>query len=202
MSRVSRGSLLLVFLIVVAGQASAYRLIYKEQLYQLNHQQLSMYPEDYAANIAWLEIAVKADFANPLYALARIETPGEWEYYRHLFRMHLNLHLVNQYLGWATGYMKFDAYFFNAPWRDDNLESLIRAEGLFEMALYYWDEAVHWSSMAAGFRWLHLSDVQHWEDQSHRIQHGELDYGAIIGRHTARLERVRAEFLAMDATTY
>ncbi len=197
-----RGTLLLVLLLVIAGETQAYRLIYKEQLYRLNHQQLYMYPEDYAENIRWLELALKADFANPLYALAKIETPREWEYYRALFWMHLNLHLVNQYLGWASKYMKFDAYFYNYPWRDQNIDSLLRSESLFEIARYYWDEAVRWSTEAARFPWLHLKELEYWADQSHRIERGELDYGAIIDRHQARLERVRAEFLAMDESTY
>lgn len=202
MGRRVRRLVLVGLLVLVAGHASAYRLIYKEQLYELNHQQLTMYPEDYAENIRWLELALRADFANPLYALAIVETPREWEFYRALFWMHLNLHLVNQYLGWGSRYMKFDAYFFNEPWKEDNLDSLIRAESLFEIARYYWDEAVRWSDEAARFAWLNLEEIQAWEDQSFRIQNGELDYDAIIDRHQARLERVRAEFLAMDASTY
>lgn len=191
-----------LLLVITATQVGAYRLIYKEQLYELNHQQLYMYPEDFAENVRWLELALKADFANPLYALAEIETRREHEYYRSLFWMHLNLHLVNQYLGWATKYFKFDAYYYNYPWREDNLDSLLRAESLFEIARYYWDEAVRWSEEAAAFRWLNLEEIQNWEDQSHRIQEGELDYGAIIDRHVARLERVRAEFHAMDDNTF
>jgi len=184
--------------LVVASPVFGYRLIYKEQLYELNHQQLYMYPENYAENIRWLEMALDADFANPLYALAVIRTPTEHEYYRDLFTMHLNLHLVNQYLGWASDYMKFDAYFYNEPWRDDNLNSLVRAESLFNIALYYWDQAVEWSNRAAEFRWLNLEEVQQWEDQSFRIQSGALDYRAIINRHLERLNQVRAEFEAMD----
>ncbi len=189
-------------LCVISLPAFSYRLIYKEQLYELNHQQLYMYPEDYAANIAWLEVALDADFANPLYALAEIETPQDWEYYRALFWMHLNLHMVNQYLGWARGYVKFEARFFNYPWIDENLEAFERAESLFDIALYYWDEALRWSDEAAAFVWLDLEEVQHWADQSYRIQNGELDYDAIIFRHRERLAEVRAQFFAMDANTY
>jgi hypothetical protein len=191
-----------VLVFVVAAQAFPYRLIYKEQLYELNHQQLYMRPENYAENIRWLEAAVKADFANPLYALAVIHNEREWEYYRYLFLMHLNLHLVDQYLGWAGDYMKFEAYFFNYPWREDNLDSLVRAESLFEIAGYYWDQAVSWSNQAAEFPWLNLPEVQNWSDQSYRIQNGELDYGAIIARHQARLEEVRTAFASMGPETY
>jgi hypothetical protein len=202
MSRSVRIFALAALVAVTAVEAQAYRLIYKEQLYELNHQQLYMYPEDYAANIAWLEVALEADFANPLYAFAEVETPREHEYYRALFWMHLNLHLVNQYLGWGSEYMKFDAFYYNYPWREDNLESLLRAESLFEIARYYWREAVRWSEEAARFPWLNLEEIQHWEDQSYRIEHGELDYGAIIDRHQERLEEVRSQFLAMDEDTF
>lgn len=202
MSRFSRALMLVALVLLAASDVWAYRLIYKEQLYELVHQQLYRYPEDYAENIRWLERAISADFANPLYALAEIETRRDWDYYRALFWMHLNLHLVDQYLGWGAKYMKFDAYFYNEPWREDNLDSLLRAESLFEIARYYWEEAVRWSDQAAEFRWLNLEEIQNWEDQSYRIQQGELDYDAIIDRHVERLEEVRAEFLAMDPNSY
>jgi hypothetical protein len=195
-----------VFAVVCALLATpsvwGYKLLFKEQLYEMNHQQLYMYPEDYAANIAWLERALSADFANPLYAFAEIENEREWEYYRSLFWVHLNLHIVDQYLGWAAGYMKFDARFFNYPWKEDNLASLERAESLFSIALYYWEEAVAWSEEAARFPWMSLEEIQYWADQSYRIATGELDYGAIIARHQERLEEVRAQFETMDANTY
>lgn len=197
-----RVTLLLLLVVTFAAPVWAYRLIYKEQLYPLVHEQLYMRPENYAENVRWLEAALSADFANPLYAMARVETPREHEYYRALFWMHLNLEMTRQYLGWAGDYMKFDAYYFNYPWRDDNLESLIRAEELFEIARYYWSEAVAWSAEAAQFRWMHLPEIQYWADQSYRIEHGELDYDAIIDRHVRRLEEVRAEFQAMDDSTF
>ena len=200
--RITRLVLLAVVAMSAAAPVYSYRLLYKEQLYELNHQQLYMRPENYAENIRWLEMALSADFANPLYALAEIETERDWEYYRDLFWMHLNLHLVNQYLGWASDYMKQEAYFYNYPWRDDNLASLERVDALFLYARYYWEQAVVWSARAAQFPWLNLEEVQQWEDQSYRIQNGELDYGAIIDRHQARLEEVRLAFEQMDETTY
>jgi hypothetical protein len=193
---------LAICLLLVASSAFSYRLLYKEQLYELNHQQLYMRSENYAENIRWLELSLSADFANPLYALAEISNQREWEYYRDLFWMQLNLHLVEQYLGWASDYMKFEAYFYNYPWREDNLESLVRADSLFDIALYYWQEAKMWSDRAGQFPWLELEEIAQWADRSYRIQTGDLNYEAIIGRHQARLESVRAEFEAMDSSTY
>lgn len=184
------------------SQLSAYRLIYREQLYELHHRQLYNYPIDIAENIHWLELALRADFANPLNALARIDNETEWAKYRDLFTMHLNLKLVELYLLWATGYYKFDAYFYNYPWRDQNLESLEKSELLLNYALVYWDQAQEYAQAAGGYRWLYLEEVQYWEDELYRIQDGQLDYGRIIQRHLDRLEEVRSEFEAMGPGTY
>ncbi len=180
----------------------AYRLIYREQLYQLHHRQLYNYPLDIAENIHWLETALRADFANPLNALAHIENETEWEKYRQLFTMHLHLKLTELYLLWATGYYKFDAYFYNYPWKPQNLESLDKSEVLLTSALVYWDEALRYSNEASRHRWIYLNEIQFWEDENYRIQNDELNYRHIIEKHLSRLQDVRREFQAMDNTSY
>ncbi|MFP4330602.1 MAG: hypothetical protein ACOC45_00275 [Alkalispirochaetaceae bacterium] len=195
-------ALTLLLALLVQPQLPAYRLIYKEQLYELYHVHLYQYPERIKENIYWLEQAQAADFANPLNALARVENQREWEWYRYLFSMHVNLKLTELYLRWGSKYNKEEAYFFNYPFRDENLESLEIAESLFEEARYYWGEAQRWSREASGFRWINLEEIQNWEDEHHRIETGRLDYGAIIDRHIQRLRQVRAAFEGMDETTY
>jgi hypothetical protein len=56
---------------------AAYYAEYKEQYYRLYHLHNIRYPDDTMENIHWLEMALKADFANPLYALALIENDVE-----------------------------------------------------------------------------------------------------------------------------
>jgi hypothetical protein len=192
----------LLLVCLLAQPAWSYRLIYKEQLYELFHVQFYQYPERIAENVKWLQMALDADFANPLYALAEIEDRTEWERYKRLFMMHVNLKLVELHLRWASKYNKQAAYFYNAPWRDDNLESLERAESLFNVALAYWDDAVAWSEEAWKLQGVHLEEIQKWADENHRIETGELDYEAIIARHQQRLEETRAAFEAMDENTY
>ena len=200
---VGRTSLvLLIFLCVPVVPSSAYRLIYREQLYELYHRHFTMYPERIAENVYWLEQALRSDFANPLNALATIRNEREWEWYRELFSMHINLRLVDLYLLWGAQYMKFEAYFYNAPWQRQNLESLDRAEELFTYASVYWAEAQRWSQEAASFRFIHLEEIQYWEDEHDRLRTGDLDYGRIIDRHLDRVAEVRAAFTAMDASTY
>jgi hypothetical protein len=192
---------LTVLLLLCSPALFAYKILYAEQFYRLYHLHFYQYPDDTMENIYYLEQALKSDFANPLYALAEIENKDQWAQYRTLFKMHVNLKLVELYLTLGSKYDKMTAYFYNAPWREQNLESLESAEQSYRVALQYWQEARRW---AARLPWLYynLQEIQKWEDECIRIWNGDLDYGEIIGTHLDRLERVRQRFLAMDENTY
>ena len=104
-------------------------------------------------NIHYLEQALKADFANPLYALARIADRQEWAQYRTLFKMHANLKLIELYLTLGSKYDKMVAYFYNAPWKRQNLESLEQAESAYRLALGYWGESLRWAARIPRLRY-------------------------------------------------
>ena len=114
----------------------SYTVLYAEQYYKLYHRHFYMYPDATMENMVWLERALNADFCNPLYALAKINDDAEWEHYRYLFKMHVNLKLVELHLILANGYDKHRAYFYNEPWKEQNLESLETAEELYKTGLY------------------------------------------------------------------
>ncbi len=191
----------LLFLSLAGTNIQAYRILYAEQYYRLFHLHFYQYPDDTMENIYYLEQALKADFCNPLYALARIENKREWERYRYLFKMHVNLRLISLYLTLGSKYDKMAAYFYNAPWKEDNLKSLEKASEVYRTALVYWKEARKWAYEAARLR-IHLEEVRFWEDENYRILTGELDYEDIIDSHLQRLENVRRKFAAMDENTY
>jgi hypothetical protein len=193
--------LLLLLLVLPLSDAGAYRVLYAEQYYRLYHLHFYQYPDDTMENIYYLEQALKADFANPLYALARIENRQQWAQYRLLFKMHVNLKLAELYLTLGSKYDKLVAYFYNAPWKEQNLDSLDKAEQAYRVALGYWAEAL---GLAAQSRHLgfNLEEIQEWEDEWKRILIGDLDYREIIDGHLARMERVRRAFQAMDDKTY
>jgi hypothetical protein len=195
---------LLLFILVPVFSLNAYLVRYKEQFYRLYHLHYIQYPDDSMENIYWLEKAAKADFANPLYAIALIEDETQWEKYRYLFMMHINLKLIEQYLYLGNKWNKRNAYFYNAPWKEQNLESLETAETCFRTALFYWKDAQEWAekSLDRRFRWINLKNVQFWEDEAGRIEDGELNYEKIIGRELDLLEKVREKFQSMDETTY
>jgi len=187
-------------LLTAAIPVNGYFVTYKEQYYRLFHLHYIQYPDDTMENIYWLEQAVKADFANPLYALALIENETQWEKYRYLFSMHLNIKLIEQYLLLGNKWNKRRAYFYNAPWRDQNIESLETAETCYRTALYYWDEALSWWKKANDrrFRWIDLPKVQFWQDEAFRIENGTLNYARTINRELESLQKVREKFKAME----
>jgi hypothetical protein len=193
-----------ILLLATLSPLNAYYVQYKEQYFRLYHLHYIQYPDDTMENIYWLEQAIKADFANPLYALALIEDETQWEKYRYLFMMHAHLKLIEQYLYLGNKWNKRNAYFYNAPWKTQNLESLETAETCFRTALSYWETARDWAEKAQDkrFRFINLARVQFWEDEAGRIEDKSLDYGKIINRELGLLQQVRERFQSMDGNTY
>lgn len=127
---------------------TSYAISYKEQYYKLYHIHYQQYPDDVMENIYWLERAVAADFANPQYALSRIKDKTDWEKYRYLFMMHVNLKLIEQHMRLGRTWDKKIAYFYDAPWQDQYIRDLETAESCYRAGLYYWTEAKVWAEKA------------------------------------------------------
>ena len=185
-----------------AATAAAFPVYYKEQYYRLYHEHYIQYPDDAIENIYYLEQARRADFCNPLYAMAKIADRQQWERYRYLLDMHIDLKLIQQHLALGSKFDKRVAYFYNAPWKKENLESLKAAETAYRAALSYWDDARALALKAMQMRFVGLEGAEYWIDEAARIESGDLDYADIIGDELARLAKVRADFEKMDASTY
>lgn len=190
------------FFLGAALLGAAYPVYFKEQYLKLYHQHYIQAPDDSIENIYWLEQAKKADFCNPLYAMAKIDDKKQWERYRALLDMEIDLKLIEQHLALGSKFDKRVAYFFNAPWKDENLDSLKTAESAYRAALSYWTEARSLALKAMQMRFIKVSGAEYWIEKASRIESGDLDYADIIGDELARLEKVRAEFEKMDASTY
>ena len=191
-----------LLLLIPTLSVSAWRILYAEEYYKLYHEHLHHYPDDTMEDIYYLETALKADFANPLYALAPIKDKTEWARYRYLFTMHVNLKLIASYLTLGNKYDKMVAYFYNYPWKRQNLESLNTAEQVYKVAYGYWTKAKEWSARAWAMRDVHLDAIEEWQDESYRIETGDLNYQDTIDAQLARLSKVRADFQKMDQSTY
>lgn len=182
----------------------SYMIMYKEEYYNLYHVHYTRNPDDYLENIYWLERAVEADFSNPLYALAKIENKTQWQKYRAIFMMHLNLKLTEQHLRLGAQFDKQEAYFYNEPWKEQNLESLQIAESYYYAALEYWKEAKLWAERAnvPDLQFIYLRELKDWEEEASRIKRGDLNYERTIRRELKRLKKVHDDFVNMDETTY
>ncbi len=180
----------------------ATRLLYAEDFYELYHRHMYPAADDIMENLVWLERSLEVRFRNPLYALAVIENQTENRRYQALFRMHVNLEIVKLYRTFGSRYQKFTAYFYNYPWKQQNLESLDTAELLYEQAYYYWEHAREHARTAWDYRLVHLEEIQAWEDENLRIATGDLDYARILDSDLARIRKVRQDFQAMDQNTY
>ena len=193
-----------VFFSIPVSQAVSYMLKFKEDWYRLYHVHYQQYPDDCIENIYWLEKALQADFANPLYARIKISNEKEWEKYRYLFQMHINLKLIEQHLRLGRTYDKKVAYFYDAPWKDEYIRNLEKAVSCYKASLSYWMEALQWAEKAnaPGFKFLFMTEMQNWEDERERIKTGELDYGKMLSREIGRVEKVKADFLAMESKNY
>ena len=194
----------LLLSIIFTVPSSAYLVKYKEEYYKLYHIHYQQYPDDVMENIYWLERAVAADFCNPQHAMSHINNEEDWEKYRYLFMMHINLKLIEQHLRLGRYYDKNVAYFYDAPWKEEYLRDLEKAEAAYAAGLYYWKEAKIWAEKAnqGKFYFLHLTDIQFWEDERERIGDGSLNYEKITKRELERVQKVKEDFLAMDANTY
>jgi hypothetical protein len=188
--------------LLAAGALAAFPVYFKEQYYRLYHIHYVQYPDDSIENIYYLEQAMRSDFCNPLYAMAKIDDKKEWSRYRNLLDMHIRLKLIEQHLVLGSKWDKRVAYFYNAPWKKENLESLDTAETCYRTALAYWPEAKRLALEAMKARFVTLEEVQYFEDEAFRIEKGLLDYERIINEELARVRKVRAAFEAMNETTY
>jgi hypothetical protein len=192
------------FFMLGAPPLRSYIVTYKEEFYNLYHVHYNRYPDETMENIWYLEQAIQADFCNPLYALALIEDETQWEKYRYLFMMHVNLKMIEEYIALGNKWNKRNAYFYNAPWKDINIEGLNTAESCYRTALYYWNEAVIWAEKALDrrFRFIDMTRIHYWQDEAARIESGSLNYEKTINRELTSLDGVRKTFQAMDEDTY
>lgn len=195
---------LILAAILVPQKAQSYMVKYKEDYLKLYHVHYSQLPDDCIENIYWLEQAAKADFANPLYAYTKIENELQWEKYRYLFQMHINLKLIEQHLRLGRIYDKKAAVFYDAPWKDEYLRNLEKAKSCYTAGYTYWKEAELWAEKAGSkkFGFMYITGLQNWEDERERINTGKLSYKNILNRELSRLDKVISDLVAMNSKSY
>lgn len=190
----------ILFMTIPLEKTNAYYVTYKEEWYRLYHIHYQQYPDDCMENIYWLEKAVAADFCNPQFVGFKITDEKQWEKYRYLFQMHLNLKLIEQHLRLGRLYDKKAIYFYDGSFKKEYLEQLEVALSCYKSGLYYWQEAKLWyeKADAGSFKFLFITERQNWEDERERIRTGELNYEKMLKREIARVEKNIEQLNQMD----
>jgi hypothetical protein len=177
----------LIFIILFTAPLSvqARRLYYAEEfyLYVMNLYQVNASLE---RNIRFMQWALKAPFDNPVRSLAKIETENDFKRYKTLFKLHVNLLIIDSYLQLARRFDKEHIYFFNLWYAEELKESFTIARYYYETALIYWDEVKRYTDIASEIPG--SISIDQWEDDLWLIQEGELDYKAIIDEHLDKLD--------------
>jgi len=177
--------LFITLAIFLPHTAQARKLFYAEEfyLYVLNLYQTN---PNHMRNIRFLQWALEAPFDNPVRSLALITTEDEFNRYKALFKMHVNLLIIDSYLQLAKRFDKQHVYFFNLKYAKDLEKSFTVARYFYQMGLNYWDEVKKHASEASK---IHARiDIDAWEDELFLIEEGELDYEATINLHLQKLE--------------
>lgn len=177
--------LILSALLLVPAISHARRLYYAEEfyLYVMNLYQVNPSLE---RNIRFMQWALEAPFDNPVRSLARIETENDFLRYKTLFRLHVNLLIIDSYLQLARRFDKQHVYFFNLWYAESLKESFHIARYYYQIGLNYWDEVKKYAQ--AGGEIPGRIDLDEWEDELASILNGELDYGVIIFSHLEKLD--------------
>jgi hypothetical protein len=183
---------LIIVIIAAPIAAHARRLYYAEEfyLYVMNLHQVNPSLE---RNIRFMQWALEAPFDNPVRSLALIETENDFKRYKTLFKLHVNLLIIDSYLQLARRFDKEHVYFFNLWYAKELKESFTIARYYYETALVYWDEVQKFAALASDIPG--KIDIDHWEDDLWLIQNGELDYKSIIDEH---LDRLNAKLFTVE----
>lgn len=196
--------LLISILLIFSLNAYCWPILYAEQYYKLYHQHFYSTVESTDENIFYLQQALKADFANPLNALTKIENEREWECYRALFRMKCHQLILEEYRKQGSKFDKQKAYFYNQPYRHIILRSLEVALLNYKRALAHWPEVQKYANEVGKpqFRYIHFDSLYRWQEEAWRVRTKDLDYEKIINKDIARLEKVKKTLEEMDENTY
>ena len=178
-------TVLFLLCIAVPSTSNARRLYYAEEfyLYVMNLYQVNPSLE---RNIRFMQWALKAPFDNPVRSLAKIETKTDFLRYQQLFKMHVNLLIIDSYLQLARRFDKEHVYFFNIQYAEDLKKSFGIARYFYKISFNYWDETLKYAKEAE--KYTGRINIDAWEDELYLIRTGDLDYRAIIESYLKKLE--------------
>ncbi|BCR21388.1 hypothetical protein [Borrelia miyamotoi] len=188
--------LVIFSILLITNINASSKFFYAEQWYVIFNEQIKRKPDNYKRNIFFLKNALKYPFGNPNYSLSKIETREEWNKYKLLFKMHVNLLLVKQHLYLGDLFDTRYAYFYKTPKKNAILENLNKATNLYKIAADYYTEALKYHKQLHKYKFTKIQSnrITNWEDEYYRIEMNELNYYNIIEKELIRIEKTKEFF--------
>ncbi|QFP41590.1 hypothetical protein F9Y90_00265 [Borrelia miyamotoi] len=188
--------LVIFSILIITNINASSKFFYAEQWYVIFNEQIKRKPDNYKRNIFFLKNALKYPFGNPNYSLSKIETREEWNKYKLLFKMHVNLLLVKQHLYLGDLFDTRHAYFYKTPKKNGILENLNKAINLYKIAADYYTEALKHHNQLHKYKFTKIQSngITNWEDEYYRIEMKELNYYNIIEKELIRIEKTKEFF--------
>lgn len=162
---------------------------YVEDFYRLYGMKQYYNENSLRMNIMRLKEALTRRFRHPSEALVKVESAKEYEKYRKLMFMHINLLIMRNYLKIGTRYDKQKLYFYSEPFAEEIADSLNTAEQYYREAVPYWKKAKKLAEEASRIKL--TTDLGAMESERYSIATGDLDYDKIIGNHLKRIGEKR-----------
>ncbi len=188
-------NLILLLLISVSKINASSKFYYAEQWYVIFNAQMKKNLKT-TKNIIFLQKALKYPFGNPKYSLIKIETKEQWEKYKLLFKMHVNLLLVKQNLYLGDLFDTRNLYFFKTPEKNGIILNLEKSKKLYKMAINYYNEALKYHKKLENYKSVKLENdgITNWENEYNKISLKEFDYYDIIKKELLRIDETKAFF--------
>jgi hypothetical protein len=143
------------------------------------------------ANIGRMEAALGSKFRHPSEALVKVQTEEEYNKYKELMYMHINMLIMRDIMKIAVRYDKQKIYFYNLDFAQTISESLDEADKIYEQALPYWDEAKRRAQNATRFKI--TTEMSFIESERFSIVKGETDFRKIIGKHRESIKKKKQQ---------
>lgn len=151
---------------------------YLEDFYELYGLKQYYNENSLRKNIERMKIALTCKFRHPSESLAKTDSEKEYQKYRHMMFMHINMLLLRDHLTIAGLYDKHQMKYYNLDFAKDISESIEIAEKFYRDAIPYWKEAVKHAKAASRIKI--TTDLGYMENERYRIISGDLDYDKII----------------------
>ncbi len=162
---------------------------YLEDYYELYCMKQYYNENSLRKNIERLKTALRCKFRHPSQALVKMESEAEYNKYRNLLFMHLNMLIMRNYMRIASKYDKQKIYFYNMDFATEIKDSLDIAENLYKEAIPYWKKAREYAGKASNYKL--TTDLGYIESERYSIVKNELDFGRIIDKYIKKIGKKR-----------